>query len=80
GCSNPGEEDEGGSDGGEDEEQDFECHFCSVSNQSNHTECRNCGRPLNLENKVETRERKQVLEKLSKLEEKGVLQKLEDVG
>ncbi|MFB6208877.1 MAG: tyrosine-type recombinase/integrase, partial [Candidatus Nanohaloarchaea archaeon] len=48
--------------GGEDEEQDFECHFCDVSNQSGHSECRNCGRPLNLENKVETRERKQVLE------------------
>jgi integrase len=71
--------DQYGLSGGDDEDQSRECPFCSAENESEHSECRQCGRPLSLEDKVEQEEKQNVLERLSELEEKGVLDKLEDI-
>jgi len=56
-----------------------ECPFCSTTNQTGHSECRQCGRPLSLEQQVRKREKQSVLERLAELEEKGVLSKLEQI-
>jgi len=61
----------------EDENSEIHCSFCGTTNQQPHTECRNCGRPLSLKQESRTEAKKQVLERLSHLEEKGVLEKLE---
>lgn len=61
------------------ENQTIECTFCSATNQISHSECRTCGRPLNLKQKSEKEEKQEVLEKLAKLQESGVLEKLEDL-
>jgi integrase len=61
------------------EDQSRECPFCGTENQSEHSECRNCGRPLSLEQKQEKEEKQDVLERLSELEESGVLEKLEEL-
>ena len=61
----------------EDTEQKVECPFCNTVNQSEHTECRNCGRPLSLEAKSKKEDKQEILERLSDLEESGVLEKLE---
>jgi len=71
--------DEYGLDTSEDEDQSQNCPFCEVENQSGHNECRNCGRPLSLEEKTEKEEKQQVLERLAELEEKGVLDELEQL-
>jgi integrase len=71
--------DEYGLDTEEDEEQTRTCPFCGTENQSNFNECRNCGRPLSLKQKAEKQEKQQVLERLSELEDKGVLEKLEQL-
>jgi len=62
--------------GGDDEDQSRNCPFCGTENQSGHSECRNCGRPMSLEDQTKQEEKKQVLERLSQLEERGVLEKL----
>lgn len=59
----------------EDDQQD--CPFCGTANQSQHSECRNCGRPLSVEQQVDQEEKRNMLERLAELEEKGVLAKLE---
>jgi len=69
--------DEYGLSGGEDEQQDVDCPFCGASNQASYAECRNCGRPLSLEQQVD--QQTDVLERLNELEEKGVLEKLEEL-
>jgi len=69
--------DEYGLDVEEDEESEIQCPFCGTTNQSTYSECRNCGRPLSLENESDREEKKQVLERLTELDEKGVLEKLE---
>jgi len=62
----------------EDEEEDMkECAFCGTDNQPQHTECRNCGRPLSLEQENSKEEKQEILERLNELEENGVLEKLE---
>jgi len=60
----------------EEEEKTTQCPFCGAENQSNHTECRNCGRVLSLQKKQSEEEKQQVLERLKELEEKGVLKQL----
>jgi integrase len=65
--------------GDEDEDQSQECPFCGTENQSEHSECRQCGRPLSLEEETEREEKQDVLERLAELEEKGVLEKLEQL-
>jgi integrase len=60
-----------------DEEQEIRCSFCGAQNQSEHSECRNCGRPLSLEDEKDRMEKQEVLEKLAELDEDGVLDKLE---
>jgi integrase len=65
--------------GDEDEDQSQECLFCGTENQSEHSECRQCGRPLSLEEETEREEKQDVLERLAELEEKGVLEKLEQL-
>jgi len=65
--------------GGEDEEKEVQCPFCSTVNQSGHSECRTCGRPLSLQSESEKEEKQNVLERLSELEEKGVLDKLDQL-
>lgn len=54
-----------------------DCPFCGAENQTGHSECRQCGRPLSLEEKVKADEKKRVLERLAELEETGVLEKLD---
>ena len=71
--------DEYGLDGGEDEQQNVECPFCGCENQQSHSECRTCGRPLSLKQKAEQTEKQQVLERLAELDEKGVLERLEQL-
>jgi len=46
-----------GLDSSEDEDQPFECPFCGTENQSEHSECRTCGRPLSLEDKTKQQEK-----------------------
>lgn len=61
----------------EDENKHVSCPFCGTDNQSGHSECRTCGRPLSLKQKTAGEERQRILERLVQLEEQGVLQKLE---
>lgn len=63
----------------EDEDSDISCSFCGTQNQSQHTECRNCGRPLSLQKQTQNEEKQKVLERLSKLEEEGILERLQDL-
>jgi integrase len=65
--------------GGEDENQSLDCPFCGTENKQTHSECRNCGRPLSLEQETKKEEKQEVLERLAKLEDKGVLEKLESL-
>lgn len=55
------------------------CPYCSEQNQTTHSECRNCGRPLSLEQTKQQQEKLQVLERLAELEEQGVLEKLDQL-
>ncbi|MFC4550232.1 MULTISPECIES: tyrosine-type recombinase/integrase [Halorussus] len=68
--------DEYGLDVEEDQDSMTPCSFCGTENQDVHTECRNCGRPLNLEQETQKEEKQEVLERLAELEEEGVLEKL----
>ena len=61
----------------DEEEKMQECSFCGTANQPQHSECRNCGRPLSLEKQETKQEKQEVLERLAELDEKGVLEKLE---
>ena len=63
----------------EDEEKDINCPFCNTVNQSEHSECRNCGRPMSLEEKTQQEERQKVLERLAELEEDGILERLSEL-
>lgn len=63
----------------ENEEENKVCTFCGTENESQYTECRNCGRPLNLEEESKKEEKKEVLERLKELDEKGVLEKLDQI-
>lgn len=65
--------------GGENEDKTVECPFCGDENKEVYTECRNCGRPLSLNQQSEKKEKQAVLERLSELEDKGVLDKLEQL-
>ena len=69
--------DEYGLESGEDVEKNVTCPFCGTENQSGHSECRNCGRPLSLKEKTKKEEKQRVIERLADLEEKGVLEKLD---
>jgi hypothetical protein len=60
----------------DEEDQSIACPFCGTENQSGHSECRNCGRPLSLKEKTKKEEKQCVIERLADLEEKGVLEKL----
>jgi integrase len=71
--------DEYGLTGGEEDDSSENCPFCGAENRSTHSECRNCGRPLRLEEEQGKQEKKDVIERLSELEEKGVLEKLEQL-
>ncbi|MDY6778198.1 MAG: tyrosine-type recombinase/integrase, partial [Candidatus Nanohaloarchaea archaeon] len=57
------------SDGGE----ETVCPFCDAVNQSGHTECRTCGRPLEPERQAKQEERMEVVEKIQELADRGVL-------
>lgn len=63
----------------EEEDSQVNCPFCGTENQSGHTECRNCGRPLSLKQEKSKEEKQEVLERLNELEENGVLEKLEEL-
>lgn len=65
--------------GGDEEDQSKTCPFCGTENQSGHSECRRCGRPISLEQEKSKEEKQEVLERLAELEEKGVLEKLEEL-
>jgi hypothetical protein len=71
--------DEYGLTGSEEDDSSENCPFCGAENRSTHSECRNCGRPLRLEEEQEKQEKKDVIERLSELEENGVLEKLEQL-
>ncbi|WP_424016112.1 hypothetical protein ACOZ4N_00495 (plasmid) [Halorientalis pallida] len=62
------------------EDEKIECLFCNTKNQSQHTECRNCGRPLSLEKREEQKEKQRVVDRLAELEEQGVLEKIEQLN
>jgi hypothetical protein len=61
------------------EDSGTRCKFCSTENQSGYTECRSCGRPLNLEQEAREEEKLEFLERLKELEEKGILKKLDSL-
>ena len=64
----------------EDEEEKMKkCGFCGTENQPQYSECRQCGRPLSLEDEADKEEKQDVLERLTELEEKGVLDKLDQL-
>jgi integrase len=63
----------------EEEEKMKKCGFCGTENRSEHSECRQCGRPLSLEDESDKGEKQDVLERLTELEEKGVLDKLDQL-
>jgi integrase len=65
-----------GLDPNREEEETMNCPFCSTKNQSGHSECRNCGRPLSLEDEKQKEKKQEILERLADLEEKGVLEKI----
>jgi len=72
--------DEYGLDSEKDKEKETrQCSFCGRENQGQHSECRNCGRPLNLQEASEKQEKQDVIDRLQELEEKGVLEKLEQL-
>lgn len=61
----------------EDEDDQLQsCQFCGTENESQHSECRNCGRILSLKDKEKVQEKQQVLERLAELEENGLLDKI----
>jgi integrase len=64
---------------GDEEDKSIKCAFCGTSNESQFSECRDCGRPLSLENKANKQDRQEVLERLAELDEKGVLGKIENL-
>jgi len=68
--------DQYGLSGGEEEQQTRSCPFCDAENQTGHSECRNCGRPMDLESEAERNEKREVLERLVELEDDGVLDEL----
>lgn len=62
---------------GKDENLQIDCPFCDPSNQPGYSECRNCGRPRDLEQQVQQEEKRSTLERLQELEEQSVLEQLE---
>ena len=71
--------DQYGLDSGQEEEKNVNCSFCGAENESQYGECRNCGRPPSLREETEKGEKQNVIERLSEIEEKGVLDKLEQL-
>ena len=71
--------DEYGLGNGDEEQKSIECPFCGAENQSDHAECRTCGRPLSLKDQSEREEKLRVLERLEELEEQGLLEKLQEL-
>jgi len=65
---------------GSQEQTKKQCPFCSAQNESQHSECRTCGRPLSLEKKTDQEQKMQVLEKLAELEEQGVLEQVKQLA
>jgi integrase len=63
----------------DEEDQGQECAFCGTSNESHFSECRECGRPLSLEKQSKQEDKQEVLERLTELDEKGVLEKLQNL-
>jgi integrase len=68
-----------GLDGGSDEPKKQPCPFCDTVNQPKESECRRCGRPLSLRQQVKQEEKLSTVERLVELEEKGVLDKLDQL-
>jgi predicted amidophosphoribosyltransferase len=64
---------------GADETEPQECPFCGAKNRGEHAECRQCGRPLSLEQVAKQEEKLDAIERLQELEENGILDKLEDI-
>jgi integrase len=64
---------------GDDEQKSIDCPFCGAENQREHSECRQCGRPMSLEQQAEQKDALNVLERLRELEKKGVLEKIEQI-
>lgn len=63
----------------DEEEKSVQCSYCGTENQSDHSECRTCGRILSLEQQTKKEEKQQVIERLAELDEKGILEKLESL-
>jgi len=55
------------SDGTEDDKQ-VDCPFCGATNQSGHAECRQCGRPLQMEAATDTADAQALVDRLRALE------------
>ena len=68
-----------GLDGNDHERQQVDCPVCGATNQGKHSECRQCGRPLSLERTIEAEQKQNLLERLEHLEEKGLLDKLDEL-
>ena len=71
--------DQYGLDTEEDDQSNKTCPFCDATNQQGHSECRRCGRPLDIEQQAKQEQKHSIIERLSELEEKGVLDKLEQL-
>jgi integrase len=72
--------DEYGLGNGDEEQKRIECPFCGAENQSDHAECRICGRPLSLKEESKREEKLRVLERLEELEERDLLEKLDQLA
>jgi len=62
---------------GTEEDQPIDCPFCNTTNQPGHSECRTCGRPLTVEQRVQEEKEQAIIERLEELEEKGVFDNLD---
>lgn len=72
--------DQYGLDTAEEEDKLVTCSICGTENESHYSECRTCGRLLSFKQKTQQDQKQQVLERLSELDENGVLEKLEKLG
>lgn len=69
-----------GLDEDDDEKRQVTCPFCDAVNQADHSDCRQCGRPLSLEQQTRKRDKRRLIERLAELEDQGVLDELEKRG
>lgn len=71
--------DEHGLSSAEDGTEPFACAVYGTKNQPAHSDYRTCRRPLSITAKTTPAEKQRILERVTELEEQGVLDKLSDL-